>query len=271
MRISMCGVASGASTAGAGAAILLEAAGQRLLLDCGNASSNRIVRAMGPREAPDALLFSHLHADHVVGLPEMLLRLALEGRRWPRILGPRDTEAYAAVVYALVRFLSANPERERPAAPLVELTRPGDELLLGEISVSSVAVPHVARLECLARRLEWDGGSIVYSGDTTDAPEILAPLAENADVLVHECYSGAGMEAFLSSLPERAREAAGRSLTSSHSRVETAAAIAQEAGVKTLVLTHLLEQEERSNLESIAGGIFAGRVIVASEGLVIDA
>jgi ribonuclease Z len=270
MRITMCGVASGASTAGAGAAILLEAAGQRLLLDCGNASVNRIVRSMGQREAPDALLFSHLHTDHVVGLPEMLLRFGLEGRTWPRILGPRDTDAYAAATYALVRFLSANPDREPPGAPLVELTPPGDERLVGEIGVRSVAVPHVAHLECLARRFEWDGGSVVYSGDTRDAPEIMTPLAQGADVLIHECYSQAGMAAFLESLPERARGNAGKSMIASHSRVETVAAIARDAGVKTLVLTHLVEQEDPANLHAIASHTFGGTVFVAREGLVID-
>jgi ribonuclease BN (tRNA processing enzyme) len=201
----------------------------------------------------------------------MLLRFALEGRHWPRILGPRDTEAYAALTHSLVRFLGTNPEREPREAPPVEETRPGDRRLLGEIEVRSVAVPHVAHLECLARRLEWEGGSIVYSGDTTDAPEIMTPLAAGADVLIHECYSEAGMAAFLESLPERAREAARHSMLSSHTQVETVARIARDAEVKTLILTHLLEQESAADLASIAGKVFPGGIVVASEGLVVEA
>jgi ribonuclease BN (tRNA processing enzyme) len=271
MQLTMCGTSSGASTAGPGAAILLEAAGTRLLLDCGNASGNSIVRALGPGTAPDAILFSHLHSDHVVGLPELLLRFALEARRWPPLFGPRGTIAYGGLAIGLAHHLHTNPEREPPPAPSITETRPGDERTLGDVRVRSVAVPHAAHLECLARRFDWDGGSLVYSGDTNDAAEIMTPLAMGADVLIHECYSERGSEAFLATLPERARPGAGRSLLQTHSRVETAARIARDAGVKVLVLTHLLEQEDPSHLAALAGETFEGRVLVAHSGLRIDA
>jgi ribonuclease BN (tRNA processing enzyme) len=249
----------------------LEAAGTRLLLDCGNASGNSIVRALGPGTAPDAILFSHLHSDHVLGLPELLLRFALEARRWPPLYGPRGTIAFAGLALGIAHHLHTNPDREPPPSPPIEETRPGDDRVIGELRVRSVEVPHAAHLECLARRIDWDGGSLVYSGDTNDAPEIMTPLAQGADVLIHECYSEAARDAFLAILPERARAGAGNSLLTTHSRVETAARIARDAGVKTLVLTHLLEQEDPQHLASLAGEIFRGRVIVAHTGLRIEA
>jgi ribonuclease Z len=270
MRITMCGTANGGSTGAAGANILLEAAGQLLLLDCGHSSVNGLLQALRPGQAIDALLFSHLHFDHVIGLPELLCRFALESRGWPRIFGPRDTATYAAEALSIARTLSKNPSRVPPADPAVEEGGPGDAITLGEIRVANIEVPHVAHLQCLARRLEWNGGTVVYSGDTTDAPEIMIPFSAGADVLIHECYSEGALGLAVAELPEAVREAARAGIAGTHSRVETVAQIAREAGVRTLVLTHLLAGEDEATLESIAGSIYKGRIVVARDGLVVE-
>lgn len=270
MKITMCGTAAGGNTSQPGANILLEAAGRRLLLDCGHSSVNGLIAALGPRTPVDALLFSHLHFDHVVGLPELLCRFALEGRSWPRILGPEGTARYAAEALALTKTLSRNPARELPADPAVEETPPGSSLDLGEVQISNIEVPHVAHLQCLARRLEWDGGSLVYSGDTTDAPEIMTPFAEGADVLIHECYSAEALEQMLTTFPERARDGLRKNIASTHSRVETVACIARDAGVGTLVLTHLLAEEDEAHLRDLASANFKGTIVVARPGLVVE-
>lgn len=271
MRITMCGTANGGSTAAAGANVLVEAAGSRLLFDCGHSSVNSLVQALGPGASVDALLFSHLHFDHVVGLPELFARFAFERRQWPSILGPSGTPEYVAEALRVARALSHNPERQPPPDPGVTLSGPGDTRSLGDIEVTTVEVPHVPYLECVARRLDWDGGSIVYSGDTTDAPEIMTSLALGAGVLIHECFSAEGLEATLNALPAEVRGAAGSTIQGTHTRVETAAAIARDAEVETLVLTHLLEGEDPANLRAIAERIFNGRIIVARDGLVIEA
>ena len=270
MRITMCGTANGGNTRSAGANILLEAAGQRLLLDCGHSSVNGLVQALGPGQSIDALLFSHLHFDHVVGLPELLCRFALESRTWPRIYGPRDTATYAAEALTLTRTLSKNPNRMPPPDPVIEEGGPGEAITIGEIRVSTIEVPHVAHLQCLARRLEWEGGTLVYSGDTTDAPELMVPFAADADVLIHECYSEGALEEAVAGIPEAHREAARKSIVSTHSRVETVAAIARDAGIGTLVLTHLLAGEDAATLRDIASASYGGRVIVAHDGLAFD-
>jgi ribonuclease BN (tRNA processing enzyme) len=266
----MCGTASGGSTKGAGANILLEAAGQRLLLDCGHSSVNGLMQALGPTDAIDALLFSHLHFDHVVGLPELLCRFALEGRAWPRIFGPRDTATYAAESVALARTLSRNPARQLPADPVVDEGGPGDAITIGDVRVSSVEVPHVAHLQCLARRFDWDGGALVYSGDTSDAPEVMVPFAAGADVLIHEAYSSAALERTVAGRPERVAEAVRRTTQTTHSRVETVGRVARDAGVRTLILTHLLPEEDAGALAGLAAETFKGAVFVARDGLIVE-
>lgn len=272
MRITMCGTASGGNTLSAGANILLEAGGQRLLLDCGHSSVNRLMQALGARSNTlDALFFSHLHFDHVVGLPEMFCRFELERRPWPRIFGPRDSAAYVSDATAVARTLASNPDRPRADAPLVEEGGPGIEITVGGTRVTSVEVPHVPHLQCLARRFEWEGGSLVYSGDTTDAPEIMTPLAAGAGVLVHECYTGEALERTVADLPEQVKQVARSTIAATHSRVESAASIARDADVGTLILTHLLGAEDPQHLHDVAGAIFKGRVIVARDGLVVEA
>ncbi len=271
MRITMCGTANGGSTRAAGANILLETAGQTVLLDCGHSSVNGLMQALAPGASIDALLFSHLHFDHVVGLPELLCRFSLESRRWPRIFGPRDTAAYVTRALAVTEALAKNPGRPFPPAPEVAEGGPGDAITVGGIRVSNIEVPHVAYLQCLARKLEWDGGTLVYSGDTTDAPELMTPFALGADVLIHECYSAGALEMGLLGIPESSREAARRSISGTHSRIETVARIARDAEVSTLVLTHLLAEEDPATLRATAAESFKGRIVVANDGLVVEA
>lgn len=272
MRITMCGTASGGNTRSAGSSILLEAASQRLLLDCGHSSVNGLVTALGPpRTTIDALLFSHLHFDHATGLPELLSRFAFEGRTWPRILGPRDSAAFARDALAVAKALWGNPGRPLPADPALEERGPGHEATVGEVLIRWAEVPHVPHLQCLATRLEWDGGVVVYSGDTTDAPEVMTPLSMGADVLIHECYSDAALERTVANLPEALQKVARETVVATHTRVETASRVARDAEVDTLVLTHLLEGEDASTLAERAAAIFKGRLFVAQDGIVVEA
>ena len=107
------------------------------------------------------------------------------------------------------------------------------------------------QLACVSYRIDSDDGSICYSGDsgTCDA---LTELARGCDILVHMNHHFSGTE------PTAAyRAACGNHLDN--------AALAQEAGVKTLVLTHVLPQIDRPGIrEQIVHEIqqvFAGQVV----------
>ena len=118
------------------------------------------------------------------------------------------------------------------------------------VTVGSAA--HVQpQLECLAYRIDADDGSICYSGDS-GACDALADLARGCDILIHMNHHFSGTEPS----PRTVRPAA---ITSTTRR------LAQDAGVKTLVLTHLLPQIDRPGIrEQIVHEIqqvFAGRVI----------
>src|SRR5437764_12037304 len=98
-----------------GSAILVEVAGSKLLFDCGRAVVIRLTQAgVSPKEV-DALFLTHLHSDHVVGIPDLWLSGWLLGRSKPLpIWGPQGTSSMArhlAQAFAFdIRIRQAAPD-----------------------------------------------------------------------------------------------------------------------------------------------------------------
>ena len=192
MRITFCGSGAGAAVnprRGA-SSIHLAHGDSRVLVDTGPGFMERMADAGLDADAVSGVVFSHLHFDHAMGVVELFSRLIVRHGPPVTVYGPRDTDTYieAALGFARVNSTSDFIQRWLDGVS-VELTRPGDEREIGGMDVRSVEVPHAPYLECLARRFEAGGRSLVYTGDTTYAPEALVPLADGADVLVHEAYT----------------------------------------------------------------------------------
>ena len=222
-------------------------------------------------DAVSGVVFSHLHFDHAMGVVELFSRLIVRHGPPVTVYGPRDTDTYieAALGFARVNSTSDFIQRWLDGVS-VELTRPGDEREIGGMDVRSVEVPHAPYLECLARRFEAGGRSLVYTGDTTYAPEALVPLADGADVLVHEGYTEMCLERMAEGLSESARAGLYRGVGGTHSTAYSAGRIARDAGVRTLVLTHLMPLERDWELVEDARRAFDGTIVVASDGLSLD-
>jgi len=111
-------------------------------------------------------------------------------------------------------------------------------------------------MECLAFRLECKEGVVVYSGDSGGAPQSMIDLAKDCDVLIHMCHFPTGLEP----TPEY------RKATGNHMDV---AEIAAKAGVKCLVLTHMIPLLDRPGVrERILldiGKVYDGPVILGED------
>lgn len=275
MQATFCGTGAGGSInpRRANSSIHLEQGGFRALLDCGPGFLERMVSAELDPDALAAVVYSHLHFDHAMGIVELFSRLIARTGPPVRIFGPRGTDTYIGAAIAFARVNATRSQlHEWLDGVAVQLTRADEERDIGPWRVRSTEVPHVPQLECLARRFEAGGRSLVYSGDTRYAPEAMVPLAENTDALIHEAYSDAVIArtaeegAFSAERRERFAEA----MAASHSRASEAGRIAQAAGAKRLILTHLLAAEHEEDLLAEAGREFAGEITVASDGMTFE-
>lgn len=102
-----------------------------------------------------------------------------------------------------------------------------------DVKVSAILVRHTPVFPSFAFRFDTADGSVVFSGDTTVTSNIVT-LAKSADILVHEAID---LDAFAGrQLPAALRA----HLENSHTDVTKIGGIAHAAGVKTLVLSHLV-------------------------------
>ena len=275
MRVTFCGTGQAyLDPERAGASIFVEHDGAGALLDCGPGSLSRIPAAGLRLDQIKVVLLSHLHFDHTLGIPELLTRFAFEESELPVFYGPPGTGEYmtAAVEFARsqLRFLAGGLWVDRLDHVKTHETKSGTYKILDGMVAEPQTVPHAADLHAIAWRLQAGRRTLVYSGDTAPAHEALPEFARGADMLIHESYSEAALAAVIASMPAERQQAVRQAFADTHSDVSSAALIATQAGVRTLVLTHLLPAESEQELEAAARQEFEGAVVVAHDGLSID-
>ena len=111
------------------------------------------------------------------------------------------------------------------------------------VKVSAIILEHLPVTPALGYRFDFKDRSIAFSGDTAPS-EAMAKMATGADVLVHEAMYVPATATYI-----RGEIAKGRPIKfedlmahmkADHTPVEDVGRIAQEAGIKTLVLSHLI-------------------------------
>jgi ribonuclease BN (tRNA processing enzyme) len=224
----------------------VEAAGVRLLMDCGAGTCNRLARFGLPWDDVTHLALTHFHPDHYGELPAFLFALKY-GTMSPRteplvLLGPRGTRAKVeALAAAFGEWVLA------PGFPLdvVELTPTKPVELAGGVSIEAHRTPHTE--ESLALAVSAAGVRLVYTGDTGPSEE-LGDWAKGCDLLLAEC-----------SLPESMA-------LPFHLTPRQAGALAGRAEAKRLVLTHLYPPVEHVDILGEVAREYAGPAVVANDG-----
>jgi len=186
VRVTFLGSGDAFSAGGSHqAGYLLEAAGRRVLLDCG-ATTLAAMKRFGVAIDLDLIVISHLHGDHFAGLPFLFLEYTFEQpRRRPLcIAGPPGVAERVAALYAAVyKDLAGEP----PAFPLqfVELS-PDVPASFDAVAVEPFRVPHQRTDVSLGVRVSIAGRTVVYSGDTGWTEELIA-RSRGADLFICEC------------------------------------------------------------------------------------
>ena len=122
-------------------------------------------------------------------------------------------------------------------------------------------VQHAPVFPAFGFRFDTPDGSVVFSGDTGPCENVVT-LARGADVLVHEVIDVDRLSERVDRLPNA--EAVRNHLAGSHSSPEQVGAIATQAGVRTLVLSHLVPGDLDPTVEEWEAAVrphFAGEVV----------
>lgn len=263
--------------------------GYTILMDCGE-GTQRQLHASSMRFSVDMILITHLHFDHILGIPGYVWTMGLLQRKHPLyIYTPVGTKSY-------IESLIGAQHRLCYELHIVEL-KDGEKLYFDGFTIETATAEHVGH--SLAYRIEEDirpgkvdmlaakafglkegpqigallkgepvffegkqidpkiiigppriGRSLVYAGDTRPCQSVI-DLARNASLLIHEAM-------FLQSLQDEAIER-------KHSTSIDAATVALKADVSRLAITHLShrhqEYSQTQTLLSEAKSIFSNTIL----------
>ena len=229
---------------------LIVANGVPYVVDCGSGVSQQFVRAGVPLNTLRYVFITHHHSDHDLDYGNLIYNAWVWGLRAPvDAYGPPPIKAMTEAYWQLNRFdietRIADEGRPdlRKLVTAHEFAEPGPVMQNADVKVTAALVRHPPIVHAYAYRFDAADRAIVISGDTTYSPELIA-LAKGADVLVSEVMHLAGLENLLKRVPNAAtlRE----HLLASHIVTEDLGKLAAAAGVKTLVLTHLVPPDDNS-------------------------
>jgi len=219
---------------------LVRAGGTAVLLDLGAGALNRLCAVQRP-ETLDLIVITHMHPDHLADLLALRVYMAYGpgvGRQVP-VLGPPGLRERLMAFGGddgwddAMRFDTIEPE--------------GRTVEIGEVRLRLAQVPHLP--PTYAVRAEAGGASLCYSADCAAGDELPA-LAEGCDLLLAECSFGTGPVP--SPVP--------------HLNAASAGALAAEAGVRALALTHVYPEFDLAATAAAAATTFGGPVDWAREG-----
>jgi ribonuclease Z len=175
-----------------GPSILVQAGGQSLLFDAGRGCLQRLRQVSVAYKNINALFITHLHSDHIVGLPDLWLTgwLVSERKTPLDVFGPTGTadlikHLQLAFAYDLKIRVDDDKMAEEGSKLLVTEIRQGTIYDKNGVKVIAFDVDHFPVFPAFGYRIEYKGHSVVLSGDTRIS-ENLIRYAAGTDLLIHE-------------------------------------------------------------------------------------
>ncbi len=229
------------------AGLIVRAADQSLLFDIGPGTLSRLHLASMTYDRIDQLLLTHLHPDHSLDLATLLLAFnyapGAERTAPFTITGGRDLQDF------FQRLVALYPEVAPVSFEILFRQVYRDEFSVAGLHIRSAPTAHTS--DSIGYRVEEGHNSVVYSGDATGRGE-LADLAAGADVLITECSFPSGWD------------------TEDHFNADTVAAVAQQAAVKSLAITHRYPPALAVDLAEQIHRRYDGEIVLAYDGLRLE-
>lgn len=243
--------------------------GKRVFLfDAGAGVMRRLNAAGLPISGPEAVFITHLHTDHTLGYPDLILTSWIMRRVSPMpVYGPRGLQRMTRHLIAAysedIRIRTEGLEREVAGGYRVKVHEIKSGVIYERdgVRVTAIPVPH-GSWKAYAYRIDTPDRSIVISGDTRPS-EALVRASRGVDVLVHEVYSP------LHLAPEN--RPGGKYwpqyMREFHTSDVELGALAACAKPKLLILTHIIRMgsTDEDLLAGVRAGGFSGPVRVGRD------
>src|SRR5450631_2612018 len=225
-----------------GPCTLVEAGGQRFLVDAGRGATIRLHQLKIPIGRIDVQLLTHYHSDHISGIPDVWLTGWLESyfgaRTTPyRVIGPtgaRELMDNLERAYALdikIRVADEKLPLAGIATDVTEFDRDGLVYEQDGVRVIAFEVDHGDVIKpCYGYRFEYGGRVAVFSSDTRYNANVIK-YGAGADLLVHEVASAR---------PELMKEARIQRIIGHHTTPSEAARVFEQTKPKLAAYTHVV-------------------------------
>jgi ribonuclease Z len=259
LRVAMCGTSSPLpSDKRAKACVAVMAGGKMYIVDSGPESTERLMQWGVPLGKVAGVFVTHFHSDHIGDLPELNLQTWVGGRPAPLAVygGPGIEQVVAGFNTAYAQDqVYRNKHHTDAVMPLATAQMVAHPVVMsgpqphtavvyddGAMKITAIETNHAPVYPAYAYRFDYKGRSVVITGDTTEDPRLIT-AARGADILFSEALNRDMVRTI-----EAASQANGRAsvahimkdIQSYHIAPEEAADAANKAGVKLLVLYHLI-------------------------------
>ncbi len=293
LNVLVCGSGSPMTDAERNGPCTAVVAGDRVfLVDVGENATETLAR-MGLRPGDvDAVLLTHFHSDHIDGLGGLSVQRWVGGSRATPITlyGVEGVQRIAAgfdEAYALDNGyrtthhgVAVAPPSGAGYAPRIFATpTPGNPVVVlddGGLKITAFRVEHDPANPAVGYRFDYKGRSVVISGDTRACAEV-ERMSKGVDLLVHEALAPKMVMMLRQAALDAHRDNVAKimnDILAYHTPPEQAAGIAQRAGARSLLLTHIIPPLPLKAMEGPFLGdsrkIFKGQLWIARDGDVIS-
>ena len=254
------------------AGTLIEAGDQKLLFDCGRGVTFRLVQAGINLAQVSRLFLTHLHSDHVIGIPDLYLTPWSAGTaRQQRFevwgpVGTADMMNYLQKAFIFDIHIRRDVDEKFSSEGIAVSSHDVKEGKIFDqdgVSVTSFFVEHGPVKPALGYRVDYGGHSVVLSGDTR-ASENLIRHSQGVDLLIHETMDG---DAFRANPGNRTREQV-ENIIAHHTTPQEAGAIFSRVKPKLAVYSHILGKD--ADLIAATRKTYSGPVEVGEDLMTID-
>ena len=274
-RLILLGTGGGPRPRAAAAASsqVILASGRAYVVDCGDGVARQLATAKVALNTLRHVFITHQHSDHNADYGNLLLLawaagLKTEVDAW----GPPPLEEMTRLFFRMNAYDIDTRIADEGRPPLVPLVRAHERtdggLVLQDdvVKVTAALVPHPPVTPAFAYRFDTADRSIVISGDTARSDNLIR-LAQGADVLVHEALYTPAVDRLVARTSNATTLK--KHLLDSHTAVEDCGRVATAAGVKTLVLSHLVPADDPEVTDQMwldaARAHFRGTVILGKD------